>query len=346
MNNKVAIFSDFHLGLKQDSQTWHNIAIEWIDWFINELNSRNIKDIVFLGDFFHNRSTISANTLHVASLILDKLNDFNLFIILGNHDLYYSNQPTVSPVNLFNGRKNITVYTKPELVNFGKHTALFCGWGYSPLDYKADILFTHLEITTFHVNKEVVAASSGTYKPSNILHNFNLVYSGHFHLRQERKWNDKRIVYVGNTFPMNFSDDGDVQKGFDILDLDTLESEFVENKTSPRFYRFVLSELVSGKYSFYELKNMINGNIIKLIIDININHYYVNKLSFLFNENKPLEFNIEWQDTNVIKDSISENNLESFDTEKAIRKYVELIDIDNKEDVKDYLIYLYNKVKF
>ena len=77
MTNKVAIFSDLHLGIKQDSVVWHNIALKWCDWFVSELKKREISDIVFLGDFFHTRNTISANTLHIASEVLNKMNDFN-----------------------------------------------------------------------------------------------------------------------------------------------------------------------------------------------------------------------------------------------------------------------------
>ena len=74
--SKVAIFSDFHLGIKQDSAIWHEIALTWCDWFVSEVKKNDIDTVVFLGDFFHTRNSISANTLHVASKILDKLKDF------------------------------------------------------------------------------------------------------------------------------------------------------------------------------------------------------------------------------------------------------------------------------
>jgi DNA repair exonuclease SbcCD nuclease subunit len=344
MNNKVAIFSDLHLGIKQDSTVWHKIAIEWCNWFVKELKKNKIKDVVFLGDFFHTRNTISANTLHVASTILEKFKNFNLHIILGNHDLYYANEPTVSPVNLFQGRNNIRVYATPEIVNFGNKSALMCGWGYNPEDYKADVLFTHAEINVFRYNMDVSTCNDGL-KASGLLSNFDIVYSGHFHLRQEKAWGDKRIIYVGNTFPMDHSDNYETVKGFDIFDFDTYESTFVQNNISPKFYRVRLSELAEGKWNVEDMNGIIASNIFKIIIDRNITHQDASVLTSLVNAAKPLEFMLEWENGKNFSQDIAEVELKAFDMEDAIKKYIELLDIPNKEDITEYILRLYEKAQ-
>ena len=344
MSNKVAIFSDFHLGIKQDSAVWHNIAINWSEWFVKELKKNNIQNVVFLGDFFHMRNNISANTLHVASQILDNLKDFNVHFILGNHDLYFANEPTVSPVNLFQGRNNIKVYSKPEIVKFGNKEALFCGWGYDPLDYKADVLFTHAEISLFRYNTDVGACEDG-FKASSLLSHFDIIYSGHFHLRQERKWENKRIIYVGNTFPMDHSDNYETVKGFDIFDFDTYESEFIENTISPRFYKIKLSDLISGEWSYETLNNSIKNNVFKIIIDRNITLTDTNTLSSIINNLNPLDFCLEWENGKNFSQEVSEVELKAFDMEDAIRKYIELLDIPNKAEVTDYMLSLYQKAQ-
>lgn len=342
--SKVAIFSDLHLGIKQDSVIWHEIALNWCDWFVAENKKRGIKDVVFLGDFFHTRNTISANTLHVASKILDKLSSFNLHFILGNHDLYYANNPEVSPVNLFQGRGNLKVYAKPEMVNFGNKSALMCGWGYDPEEYKADVLFTHAEINVFRYNMEVGACSDGL-KASGLLKNFDIVYSGHFHLKQEKVWDNKRIAYVGNTFPMDHSDSYITKKGFDIFDFDTYKSEFIENNISPKFYRIKLSELAENKWPIDELKSAISGNNFKLIIDRNITHQDANVLTGLINDCNPLDFNIEWENGKNFSQDISEVELKAFDMQDAIRKYIELLDVTGKEEITEYVLRLYEKAQ-
>jgi hypothetical protein len=44
--------------------------------------------------------------------------------------------------------------------------------------------------------------------------NFDQVFSGHFHLRQQKK----NINYIGNCFPHNFADAGDTSRGMMILE--------------------------------------------------------------------------------------------------------------------------------
>ena len=343
--NKVAIFSDLHLGLKQDSPVWHEIALNWCKWFVDEVKIREIDTIVFLGDFFHTRNNISANTLHVASKVLVMMKDFKLHIILGNHDLYYANEPTVSPVNLFQGRNNITVYTKPEVAELCTGTqCVFCGWGYNPEEYSGDILFTHAEINIFRYNSDVDVCNSG-FKASALMNNYKLVYSGHFHLKQEKKWTNTRISYVGNPFPMDHSDNYQTIKGFDILDLRTLESEFVENTISPKFYKLYLSELISGRWPYEKLQSVIEGNIFKVIIDLNITLADVNVLNGLIGRYKPLEYSLEWENGKNFSQEISEVELKVFDMEEAIQKYIELLDIPNKKDVTEYVLRLYEKAQ-
>jgi metallophosphoesterase superfamily enzyme len=77
--SKVALFSDLHLGLYGNSTEWHEIALNWSDWIITDLKKKKISDIFFLGDFFHNRSEISVQTIHVASELIAKFKNFNMF---------------------------------------------------------------------------------------------------------------------------------------------------------------------------------------------------------------------------------------------------------------------------
>lgn len=343
--NKVAIFSDLHLGLKQDAVEWHNVALEWCDWFVNELKKNNINDIIFLGDFFHVRTNISVNTLYVASLFLDKLKDFRVHMIFGNHDLYYQNEATVSGVNLFKNKNNIIVYDKPTIVKFGNKSALFSGWGYNPLEYSADVLFTHAEIGIFKFNAELGPCNSG-FKASELLHNFDIVYSGHFHLRQHKEWdNGKKIIYPGNPFSMDHSDFYGTIKGFDIFDFDTYDVVTIENTVSPKFCRMNLSEMCGGYYSIPELQENIKNNVFKLIVDKNITHKDLNILASLINSCRPFEFSYEWQDQIENKKDTKISFAEVFDLLGAINEFINLMDIDKKEVVRDYMINLYNRSK-
>jgi hypothetical protein len=342
--NKIAIFSDLHLGLKQDDERWHRIALCWCDSFVDELKRNGIEEIVFLGDFFHTRNSISVNTLHVANIFLEKLKDFKIHMILGNHDLYFHNESTVSGVNLFKNKNNIIVYDRPVKTKLGSKDAVFCGWGYDALEYNADILFTHAEINVFKFNADLGACNSG-YKASDLLNHYNLVYSGHFHLRQNKSWENKHIIYPGNPYPMDHSDYYGSIKGFDILDLDTLESIVVENIVSPQFLRLSLSDICSDYYTIPEIISQIRGNIFKLIVDKNITHKDLNILTNLINGVNPFEFSYEWAiGTEANEEGVS-TNLEYLDFGDLIRDYIKLLDLDNKNKIEEYILNLYKKVK-
>jgi len=125
---RVAIFSDLHLGVHTNSSDWHNYAIEWAHWFKEECKRKNIKDIIFCGDWHHNRSEISVNTLQVSADILDILCDFNIIAITGNHDIYYKHRTDVNSLSIFKKRKNVTILDRHDTIEAFDRTITFCPW--------------------------------------------------------------------------------------------------------------------------------------------------------------------------------------------------------------------------
>lgn len=338
---KFAIFTDLHLGIKQDDSSWHEVALQWCDSMVNTLKEKNVKDIIFLGDFFHNRNTICVDTLNVTSKFLKKLSDFNLHMILGNHDLYYKKEYTTSAVNIFDGFPNIKIYQTPEYMTVENKKLLFCGWGYNPMDYRADVLFTHAEISTFKFN-ETQTCEDG-FLCSDLLKNYNLIYTGHFHLRQTRKTKFGEVRYVGNPFQMDFSDEYD-KKGFDILDTDTLEREFVENTISPKFRRIKLSKLI--KMNLDEIPEMIGNSYFKLIIDKNIKSEDLQDLLGLINGCRPRNLNHEYLNKqSLMRDENGDIHVEAFQIVDAIREYITMMEIPEKNDILKYTTELYYRAE-
>ena len=46
-NNKIAIFTDIHFGIHQNSKEWIQITFQWLQTFKKYCLDNNIKDIVF-----------------------------------------------------------------------------------------------------------------------------------------------------------------------------------------------------------------------------------------------------------------------------------------------------------
>jgi DNA repair exonuclease SbcCD nuclease subunit len=242
---KVAIFSDLHLGIYGNSYEWHKIALFWAKWISKELAKKKIKDIFFLGDFFHNRSEISVQTIHVAAEVLTHFKDFNIIMLVGNHDAYYKNRSDVHSLGFLKGFPNITIVDEQSyfIHAYGKQLE-FVPWNYDMSDDKVDYLFGHFEIQSFKMNNFKVCDHG--LSPTKLINKSTNVFSGHFHNRNEKKYAGGSIHYVGNTFPMDFAD-VDNQKGYYILDIETDELEFFPNTVSPKYKKILVSKLKDVK---------------------------------------------------------------------------------------------------
>lgn len=298
---KVAIFSDLHLGVYGNSEKWHDTALKWAEWIVNELNQKKIKDILFLGDFFDNRTEISVQTIHIASQIIEKFKNFNLFMIIGNHDAYYKNRSDVHSLGMVKGYENITLID--ENLEFGAFNKRFLmvPWNNDIPKSKYDYIFGHFEIQTFKMNNYTVC-NHGLNPVDILIEKTNAVFSGHFHNRNSKKYNEGAIHYVGSCFPLDFSDESNT-KGYHILDVESGSLDFFENEVSPRFVKTYISKIKSLDI------DSITNNIVKLVVDEEVDDIKLEKVTNILNKLKPWQLTI---DHNVVNKSL--NDVESVDS--------------------------------
>ena len=341
--SKIAIFSDLHLGVHLDTSTWHQVALDWCDWFVVELKKQNIQDIFFLGDFYHHRSDISVATLHVASLILDKLSDFNIVMIVGNHDAYYKDRADINSLSILKNRKNLTVISEITTTKLFGNTFTFIPWGADITKLpKSNAIFGHLEIESFKMNGYKTCDHG--FNTVDLLKKADLVMSGHFHLRDERKYNNGTIIYVGNPFEMDFGDAGG-SKGYYTLNLETLKYEFFENTLSPKHKKISLTDLTNAKsLTGTEINEIVNGNFIKFVIDRKANGDIIDTLIQKFSVYKPLSFTTDYIYTEN-NYNIDDKNYESsgVDMQATIEEFINVLEIDDKESIIRYCADLYKR---
>ena len=340
---KIAIFSDLHVGVHCDNALWHNITIEWANWFANDLKSKGITDLIFCGDFFHERSSVAVNTIHVACKVLDILSEFNLHVFPGNHDCFYKDKSDVNSLSIMHGRSKVFVYNEPTAIKIGDNcNAFICPWG-TAVDQisKCDVIFGHFEIQTFMMNTFKLCDHGFSIR--QLLEKSSMIFSGHFHFRDERLFEIGKVVYVGNTFQMDLNDTNN-NKGYYIFDGDSKEYSFVENNVSPLIYKFKLSTISTQEMDIEELHHKVNKNIITFIIDENLTPEDVdvvkNKL-YTFN---PLQITFEVE--MPINSSASANQgyqYESIDTESAIVEFIETMNYPHKTELQKYAVDIYRK---
>ena len=88
------------------------------------------------------------------------------------------------------------------------------------------------------MNALVEMPDTGTVT-SEQMANVERVFSGHFHMRQERG----NVTYIGNAFPHNFTDAGDDKRGCMVLEWDG-EPEFHTWPDQPLYKVVKLSTLL------------------------------------------------------------------------------------------------------
>jgi DNA repair exonuclease SbcCD nuclease subunit len=69
------------------------------------------------------------------------------------------------------------------------------------------------------------------------------IFSGHFHKRQF----NQNIVYIGNTFPTNYGDAGDAERGMAVFDIENDEVFFHNWDDAPLFFKTKLSRVLEGE---------------------------------------------------------------------------------------------------
>ena len=200
---KIALITDQHLDGRKGSLAFWNYWQKFYDnVFFPTLEKHRIDTVVDLGDTFDNRKSMDFNTFQRAkSCYFDRLKDYNVHMLIGNHCTYYKNTNRInSPELLLEQYERIYIYSKPEHIQLGSKKFLMLPWINS--ENKEEVLRTlensdanivcgHLELTGFEITPGMKMEHGMDPAPFK---KFDRVWSGHYH-HKSKKGN---IQYLGN----------------------------------------------------------------------------------------------------------------------------------------------------
>src|SRR5260221_2924516 len=91
---KIALIADTHWGIRNDSKHFIDNQKQFLDEvFFPYIDEHNIKTVVHLGDLVDRRKYINFNTANrLRKDFIEPLTDredVNVYILLGNHDIYW-----------------------------------------------------------------------------------------------------------------------------------------------------------------------------------------------------------------------------------------------------------------
>jgi DNA repair exonuclease SbcCD nuclease subunit len=329
--NRVACFTDLHFGNKNNSKQHNQDCEDFIDWFI--ANSRDCETCIFLGDFHHHRAGVNVSTLNYSVNNVRKLsNSFKkVYMIMGNHDLYYREKRELNSLPYADLFENVTIIDNVLQQDQVALIPWLVGDEWKSIQkINVKYMFGHFELPHFKMNAMVEMPDHGGLNIEH-LSKPEYVFSGHFHKRQQKN----NIHYLGSPFPHNFADAWDDDRGMMKLSWGGIP-EYI-NFEGPRYRTVALSHLIDNADRLLNDKTYC-----RVTLDVNITYeeatfiketfaqqYKLREISLM--PSKKEEHSLDWRTVDDIEienvDKIVFSSLNAVDSQIIDKKL--LMDIYN-----------------
>jgi DNA repair exonuclease SbcCD nuclease subunit len=335
---QVCILGDLHFGVRNDNLKFHEYYRRfYTNILFPFLKKNNITKIIQLGDMFDRRKYINFNTLYLARQYffdVAKDNNIEIYMFLGNHDVFHKNTLSVnSPQLLLGEYKNVHIIDRPTEIEFDNQNIALVPWMCQDneeevLEFlgssKSKVCMGHFEIQGFEMHKGHVC-ETGFDRSS--FRQFDVTLSGHYHTRSQKDG----ITYVGTPYELTWADYND-PKGFHTLDTDTLDLTFIQNpyrmfnKVKYDDSNIELSELLNKDF------DALDGSFTKVIVSQKTNPYWFDL--FIDNIEKSGVAHIQIVNDVIIDDDVDNDSVdETQDTLSILSTYVSSIDVDVDKDL-------------
>lgn len=353
---KIFVLGDLHLGVRNNSIEWSDIQVDFlIDFFIKQVDTAGFdpeKDIlVQVGDWNHVRESTNVRiyklSLKVAEAFTKKFKR-GVFVILGNHDVYYKDRTDTHSLEGFNQiYNNFHVFEKPETLIINSHKFLMLPWienietlkGVVQANRSSQYVFCHADVKGFNLNRATKLVHG---LENEDISSFKRIYSGHIHIRQEKG----NVLYVGTPYEMDRGDRGN-EKGFYILDVSGKEigETFIPNTISPKHVRFDMLDLLSLTQD--QVKRLFENNFVDVSIESELSqkfplsqftdfikdfgHRRLEFISYSAEQLKTrseieLNTNYEYNIFNILDEKITQMDLPISQSVPLINKFKEIYD--------------------
>ena len=338
---KIALITDQHLdGRKGNLAFWNYFQKFYDEVFFPTLEKEGVRTIIDLGDTFDNRKSMDFNTFHrVRENYFERLKDYEVHMLLGNHCTYYKNTNRInSPELLLEKYKNIRIYSEPKEILLGGKIFLMLPWinkenqedVFRRLETsEADNCCGHLELTGFEVTPGMKMDHG---MDPNLFHRFNRVWSGHFH-HKSKKGN---IQYLGNPYQMFWNDYKDV-RGFHIYDTDSDKLKYIKNPFE--IFDKIFYDDTSVDYNKQDVSSY-KDKFVKIVIEEKRDYQ-------MFETLVDRLYNVGVHDVKIVETLVNEDDdadidVSTKDTLTLLNEYIDEVEMSvDKSDLKGLMRSLY-----
>ncbi len=338
---KIAIITDQHLdGRKGNLAFWNYFQKFYDKVFFPTLEKEGVRVVFDLGDTFDNRKSMDFNTFHrVRENYFEKLKDYEVHMLLGNHCTYYKNTNRInSPELLLENYKNIRIYSEPKEILMGKKVFLMLPWInrenqeniFRRLETsEADICCGHLELSGFEITPGMKMDHG---MDPELFHRFKRVWSGHYHHKSTKG----NVQYLGNPYQMYWNDYKD-RRGFHIYDTESDRLKFVKNPFE--IFDKIFYDDTSVDYNKQDVSDY-KDKYIKIVVEEKRDYQ-------MFETLVDRLYNVGVHDVKIIENLIAEDektdiDVSTKDTLTLLNEYIDDVEMSvDKSDLKNLMRSLY-----
>lgn len=347
MSNNVLIFSDLHIHPHKRKDERLEDCLKALDWVFDVAEENNITNILFGGDLFHDRQKIEVYTYQRAFETLQKrLNtkNFNLYLLLGNHDLWYNEKTSVSSVVPLSALPNVKIISTPERLVIEGSTWDFIPFTHNPVETLNELNKKDgtPEYALGHISLDGALLHGTQYSDVTIEHDGDMIsvgaslfnhykhtFLGHYHAEQII---NEKVEYIGSPLQLSFGE-AFQQKHIIIFNGKTGKKKYVNNDFSPRHLVIKADEVEK-----YDLEN----NFVQIKVDDISATDLVSMKKDLTDKSKLGSLEIKQNKKHIDKHVIQDAKAILLKGEEMLSKYVDEIGTKNLE--RDLLLQVGKKI--
>lgn len=325
--SKVLLFSDLHIHMHKNLMSRLDDGLKVLEWVFRTAIEREINTIVFGGDLFQDRQRIHTisyeKTFNLIRKFMESYPQLKLYLLVGNHDMWFNNKHDVSSISPFEAIRGVEVVARCTTIEVLPGFKLdFLPYTKNPVEdiaehfqIKSDVLISHIAIDEAKLNSFTRAEVSVEYEGDMVkvdidkFGGWKRVFLGHYHLAQKL---DDVVEYIGSPYELNFGE-AFQQKHIIVLDTETLDTEYVVNDFSPK--HLIIKESQVDRYK-------LDGNFVQIVVEditstniVDMRHKIVEK-----NKTASLEFKEQKRKEEDIKDEVQEKF--DFASGEVLERYI------------------------
>jgi len=269
---KYLLFSDIHIHAHKRSSERLQDCLDVLDWVFKTAQDNEIENILFVGDLFHDRQKIDVFTYQKTFDVFCKYfpGKMNIWLLLGNHDLWHHQKWDVSSVNPLGSIDGVTVVNSPTTIKISGQEISFLPYTHDPEgdlkklnnNSKTRILCGHVAIDGAVWNvmagtkAEVSIEHDGDMKKvtRDVFDGWDHVFLGHYHAQQKLDYN---VEYIGSPLQLSFGE-AFQHKHVIIFNSENGDKQYIRNTFSPQ--HFIIPAKDISKYS-------LNKNFLRIMVN-------------------------------------------------------------------------------